>query len=140
MKRKKKRVEKKHETSPVRQLEMELHVLRRELKITARAYTQRLERELVATAAALHKFAPAEELSREQLHRVRDFAIMVRQRRLRPEKGRRKDLRKIDSFPICSRFLMRMEISARVWLLSGLAAFLCGGRARLCRAKEILLV
>jgi len=31
------------------------------------------------------------------LHRVRDFAIMVRQRRLRPEKGRRKDLRKIES-------------------------------------------
>jgi len=97
MKKKKKRVAKKQETSPVRQLEMELHLLRRELKIAARAYTQRLERELLATAAALHKFAPAEELSREQLHRVRDFAIMVRQRRLRPEKGRRKDLRKIDS-------------------------------------------
>jgi UDP-2,3-diacylglucosamine pyrophosphatase LpxH len=30
-------------------------------------------------------------------HLVRDFAIMVRQRRLRPEKGRRKDLRKIES-------------------------------------------
>ncbi len=97
MKKKKKRLEKKQETSPVRQLEMELQVLRRELKITARVYTQRLEQELLATAAALHKFAPAEELSREQLHRVRDFAIMVRQRRLRPEKGRRKDLRKIDS-------------------------------------------
>jgi hypothetical protein len=32
-----------------------------------------------------------------QTHLVRDFAIMVRQRRLRPEKGRRKDLRKIES-------------------------------------------
>jgi len=97
MKKKRKRIEKKTETSPVRQLELELHALRRELKTTARVYTQRLERELLATAAARHKFAPAEELSREQLHRVRDFAIMVRQRRLRPEKGRRKDLRKIDS-------------------------------------------
>ena len=64
MKKKKKRLEKKQETSPVRQLEMELQVLRRALKITARVYTQRLERELLATAAALHKFAPAEELSR----------------------------------------------------------------------------
>jgi len=97
MKKKKKRLKKKQETSPVRQLEMELHLLRRELRITARVYTQRLEQELLATAAALHKVAPAEELTREQLHWVRDFASMVRQRRLRPEKGRRKDLRKIDS-------------------------------------------
>ena len=76
---------------------MELHLLRRELRITARVYTQRLEQELLATAAALHKLAPAEELTREHLHRARDFASMVRQRRLRPEKGRRKDLRKIDN-------------------------------------------
>src|SRR5437870_714503 len=97
MKKKKKRLEKKQETSPVRQLEMELQVLRRELKITARVYTQRLERELLTTAAALHKFAPAEELSREQLHRVRDFALMVPQPRPRPANGPRKELRKIDS-------------------------------------------
>jgi hypothetical protein len=97
MKKKKKRLEKKNETSPVRQLELELHALRRELRTTARVYTQRLERDLLTTAAALNKFAPAEELTREQLHRVRDYTIMVRQRRLRPEKGRRKDLRKIDS-------------------------------------------
>ena len=43
------------------------------------------------------RYAPAEKLNREQLHLVRDFAIMVRQRRLRSEKGRRKDLRKIES-------------------------------------------
>jgi hypothetical protein len=87
----------KHETSPVRQLELELHELRRDLRLTARVYTRRLERELLAATEALDKFSPVDELSREQLHRVRDFAIMVQQRRLRPEKGRRKDLRKIDS-------------------------------------------
>jgi len=36
-------------------------------------------------------------LSREQLHDIRDLTIMVRKRKLKPEKGRRKDLRKIDS-------------------------------------------
>ena len=71
--------------------------LRRELRTTARVYTQRLEQELILTTAALDRYAPAEKLNREQLRRVRDFAIMVRQRRLRPEKGRRKDLRKIES-------------------------------------------
>jgi len=49
------------------------------------------------TTAALDRYAPAEKLHREQLHLVRDFAIMARQRRLRPAKGRRKDLRKIES-------------------------------------------
>lgn len=84
-------------TSPVRELELELELLRRELRSTARHYTQRLERELLAIVDALDHVAPAEELTRDQLHRVRDFASLLRQRKLRPEKGRRKDLRKIDS-------------------------------------------
>ena len=97
MKRKKEREEKKQETSPVRHLQLELQKLRRELRTTARVYTQRLEHELITATDALGRYAPAEKLTREQLHRVRDFAIMVRQRRLRPDKGRRKDLRRIDS-------------------------------------------
>jgi hypothetical protein len=97
MKRKKEREEKKEETSPVRHLQLELQKLRRELRTTARVYTQRLEHELIAATDALGRYAPAEKLTREQLHRVRDFAMMVRQRRLRPDKGRRKDLRRIDS-------------------------------------------
>ena len=97
MKKGKQRDEKKHETSPVRHLQLELQKLRRELRTTARVYTQRLEHELVAATDVLARYAPAEKLTREQLHRVRDFAIMMRQRRLRPDKGRRKDLRRIDS-------------------------------------------
>src|SRR2546430_8216712 len=94
---KKKKAKEKCKTSPVRHLQTELHELRRELRTTARVYAKRLEHELILTTAALDRYAPAERLNREQLHRVRDFAIIVRQRRLRPEKGRRKDLRKIES-------------------------------------------
>ena len=49
------------------------------------------------TMDALERYAPAEKLTREQLHRVRDITMVVRNRRLRPEKGRRKDLRKIEN-------------------------------------------
>jgi hypothetical protein len=94
---KKKKVKRKPETSPIRHLQLELLELRRELRMAARAYTRRLEEELILTTAALDRYPPAEKLNREELHRVRDFAIMVRQRCLRPEKGRRKDLRKIES-------------------------------------------
>ena len=92
-----KKKKEKHETSPVRHLQLELQELRRELRTTARVYAKRLEHDLSLTTAALDRYAPAEKLDREQLHRVRDFSIMVRQRRLRPEKGRRKDLRKIET-------------------------------------------
>jgi hypothetical protein len=34
---------------------------------------------------------------KELLHEIRDLTIVVRNRKLKPEKGRRKDLRKIDS-------------------------------------------
>ena len=38
-----------------------------------------------------------ERLPRELLQEIRDLTIIVRNRKLKPEKGRRKDLRKIDS-------------------------------------------
>jgi len=84
-------------TSPAILLESELEKLRTELRITVRAYTARLESGLAMSRAALETNKPAEELSREQLNQLRDLTILVRKRKLKPEKGRRKDLRKIDS-------------------------------------------
>ena len=88
---------KRGETSPVKMLESELQFLRRDLRATVRAYTARLEIGLSESAAALNSYKPAEELSRERLHQVRDLTIMLRNRKVKPAKGRRKDLRKIDS-------------------------------------------
>src|SRR5262245_7914358 len=84
-------------TSPVTSLEMELDKLRRDLRVTVRAYTARLEIALAESRAALETSKPAEELSSEHLRDLRDLTILVRKRKLKPEKGRRKDLRKIDS-------------------------------------------
>ena len=88
---------KRGETSPVKMLESELQFLRRDLRATVRAYAARLEIGLSESAAALNSYKPAEELSRERLHQVRDLTIMLRNRKVKPAKGRRKDLRKIDS-------------------------------------------
>ena len=84
-------------TSPARLLESELEKLRSDLRTTVRAYAARLELGLAESRAALETNKPAEELSRERLHQLRDLTILVRKRKLKPEKGRRKDLRKIDS-------------------------------------------
>jgi hypothetical protein len=77
--------------------ESELHALHRDLRMTAKAYIARLENDLVVCIAALRSYGPIEAVSREMLQEIRDLTIVVRNRKLKPQKGRRKDLRKIDS-------------------------------------------
>jgi hypothetical protein len=84
------------DASPLKMLESEISALRRDLRRTVRAYASRLESDLTAKTMALKSYGPVDSLSRERLHRVRDLTILVRNRRLKPEKGRRKDLRQID--------------------------------------------
>jgi len=85
------------ESSPVTMLESELHGLHRDLRTTARAYIARLENDLLVCLAVLRACGPIDQVSRGMLHQIRDLTIIVRNRKLKPEKGRRKDLRKIDS-------------------------------------------
>ncbi len=97
VKRKRARGRRSRESSPVTMLESELHALHRDLRTTAKAYVARLENDLLVCLAALRSYGPIEHVSREMLHQIRDLTIVVRNRKLKPEKGRRKDLRKIDS-------------------------------------------
>jgi len=85
------------ESSPLTMLESELRSLHRDLRTIAKAYIARLENDLFVCLAALRSYGPIENVSREMLHQIRDLTIIVRNRKLKPEKGRRKDLRKIDS-------------------------------------------
>ena len=75
----------------------ELDAVRRDLRRTIRAYAARLELDLAESIAAVNRYKRAEDLSRERLHDIRDLTIMMRKRKLKPEKGRRKDVRKLDS-------------------------------------------
>jgi hypothetical protein len=85
------------ESSPLTMLESELRALHRDLRTVAKAYITRLENDLFVCLATLRSYGPIEQLPREMLQQIRDLTIIVRNRRLKPEKGRRKDLRKIDS-------------------------------------------
>ena len=82
---------------PVTMLQTELQMLRRELRATLRAYSARLEISLAQTNAIIATTKPADELSRDELHRIRDLTSLVRDRKLKPDRGRRKDLRKLDA-------------------------------------------
>jgi hypothetical protein len=85
------------ESSPLTMLESELRALRHDLRTVAKAYISRLENDLLVCIAALRSYGPIEQVPREMLQEIRDLTIIVRNRKLKPEKGRRKDLRKIDS-------------------------------------------
>ncbi|MDQ6654625.1 MAG: hypothetical protein M3Y80_02260 [Verrucomicrobiota bacterium] len=95
-KKKTRRPHKRSDTSPARLLSEELQQLRRDLRATVRALSARLEIALAESTATIANSAAAETLSREQMHVLRDLMMMVRKRKLKPEKGRRKDLRKLD--------------------------------------------
>lgn len=84
-------------SGPVTMLQTELRSLRRELRATLRAYSARLEISLAQTSAIIATTKPADELSRDEIHRIRDLTSLVRDRKLKPERGRRKDLRKLDA-------------------------------------------
>jgi hypothetical protein len=99
-KRKQARRRRPQESSPLTVLEYELHALHRDLRTTAKAYIARLENDLLVCLAALRSYGPIEQVPRKMLHQIRDLTIIVRNRKLKPEKGRRKDLRKIDSLII----------------------------------------
>ena len=93
----KKKARNREHSSPVTMLASELAELRRDLRQTVKAYAQRLEADLLKSSAAVSSLGPIEKLTPENLHDVREMMVLVRWRRLKPEKGRRKDLRKIDS-------------------------------------------
>ena len=97
VKQKKQRHKKTREISPVTMLNDELDAVRRDLRRTIRAYAVRLELDLAESIAAVNRYKRVEDLSRERLHDIRDLTIMMRKRKLKPEKGRRKDVRKLDS-------------------------------------------
>jgi len=84
-------------TSPAKLLASELLKLRSELRQTMRVYTARLEIQLAQAVTALQASHSNGDLPRERVHQLRDLTIMVRKRKVKPEKGRRKDLRKLDA-------------------------------------------
>ena len=83
---------------PVTLLEKELQSLRRDLRTSVRAFAARLEITLAESAAAIRGYRRQETLlSRDQLYQIRELTTLLRKRKLSPEKGRRKDLRKLDN-------------------------------------------
>ena len=85
-----------HKNVEIQLLLSQLTVLRRELRETLHAYEARLEIALAETISYVTALKTAKRLPREHADHIENLIVLLRKRRLKPEKGRRKDLRKIE--------------------------------------------
>ncbi len=86
------------EASPAKSLARELRGLRKELRVVGRHYLQRIEAELVEVLEAVTQFETAStDLPTARIRDLRDMLMLIRSLQLKPDKGRRKDLKKIDA-------------------------------------------
>lgn len=74
----------------------QLAALRREFRETLHAYEARLEISLAETINYVTGLKAVKRLRRERIDKIDKLIILLRSRNLKPEKGRRKDLRRVE--------------------------------------------
>jgi len=76
----------------------ELESLRSDFKAALESYSTRIESEISAIRAAVEKESVGEDApSGAKMRDLRDMLTLLRKFQIKPEKGRRKDLKKLDA-------------------------------------------
>jgi hypothetical protein len=83
------------EASPSKAVVSELQDLRAELRESASSYAARLDAEIERVRKVVE--AAGGNSSSAKIRDLRDMLTLLRHRQLKPDKGRRKDLKKIES-------------------------------------------
>lgn len=84
------------DASPAKSLGEDLKKLRQLLRTTGRTYLRRLENELDDVAIWAKAQTRAPQLSRSAIRDLGDMVTLIRKLEIKPAKGRRKDLKKLD--------------------------------------------
>lgn len=85
------------DASPAKSLDRELRALRRDLKLVGRTYLQRIDSEIEEILQAVNEMQSTDEIPAAKIRDLRDMMMLVHGLQIKPDKGRRKDLKKIDS-------------------------------------------
>jgi len=75
----------------------ELETLRGDFRASLDSYATRIESEITAIRTAVEKDGKDAKLSGARMRDLRDMLTLLRKFQIKPEKGRRKDLKKLDS-------------------------------------------
>lgn len=84
------------ETSPARAAIEELQFFRQNFRTTVESYATKVEAQIAHLQEIIHNQAGGEKIPAAKLRDLRDILTVLRNLEVRPEKGRRKDLKKMD--------------------------------------------
>jgi len=85
------------EASPAKSVVEELDTLRAEFRSALLAYAGRIEEEISLVQQAADKLTGSKKIPAAKMRDLRDMLTLLRKFSIKPEKGRRKDLKKIDA-------------------------------------------
>ena len=85
------------EASPTKAVVSELQDLRAELREAVKSYGTRLESEIDRVRVKVEAGGTAKSLSSARMRDLRDMLTLLRHRQIKADKGRRKDLKKIEA-------------------------------------------
>ena len=85
------------DVSPAKSFAEEVEILRKSFRACLDVYASRVENELNHIKEAAISKSQAAQLSQNTIRDLRDMITLCRTLDIKPEKGRRKDLKKIDS-------------------------------------------
>jgi hypothetical protein len=97
------------EVSPMKSLAEELGFVRKSFRESIHVYSTRVETQLTKIRDAILEQAKNQKLPPAQIRDLRDMITLCRTLDLKPEKGRRKDLKKIDTL------VEELEIMVQSW-------------------------
>jgi len=97
------------EVSPMKSLAEELGFVRKSFRESIHVYSTRIETQLTKIRDAILEQAKNPKLPPAQIRDLRDMITLCRTLDLKPEKGRRKDLKKIDTL------VEELEIMVQSW-------------------------
>lgn len=85
------------EASPVKAVIEELEILRADFRASLETYASRIESEISQIEQVTSDLQKRKKIPSSKLRDLRDMLTLLRRFQIKPEKGRRKDLKKIDS-------------------------------------------
>jgi hypothetical protein len=85
------------EASPMKSLLQELDAFRALFRASIKGYASRLDGEMSAVRTRLEAVGATETIPAAKLRDIREMLTLLRHVEVKPEKGRRKDLKKLDS-------------------------------------------
>lgn len=97
------------DASPTKSLIEDLGKLRQTLRKTVRAYTRRLDEEIIAIVEWTRQIGEESKGGQAHARDIGDMLTLVRKVDAKADKGRRKDLKKIDSVVSDLRFFVERK-------------------------------